>query len=191
MVMRVVGPEVVACAVVVAPALFRAVAAALVVSSFAPASGTIMTGPDHPPGARACGIMRRDRVRRRVFVSDTIGYRPSMFLGLWRDRMVLLLAYYKVRADADGEALGAIARRMHELVTRPEFGFLGSRDYRGADGDSLTIYEFEDLEGLERWRRDPEHLAAQRRGPEFFEHLMNEVCIVKRRDPMGSIPRDA
>jgi heme-degrading monooxygenase HmoA len=78
--------------------------------------------------------------------------------------MVLLLAYYKVRADADSEALGGIARRMHELVTRHEFGFLGSKDYRGADGDALTIYEFEHLEGLERWRLEPEHLAAQRRG---------------------------
>ena len=105
--------------------------------------------------------------------------------------MVVLLASYKVRPDADREALGAIARRMHELVTRPEFRFLGSRDYQGADGGALTIYEFEDLDGLERWRREPEHLAAQRRGPEFFEYLVNEVCIVERRDPMGSIPLDA
>ena len=105
--------------------------------------------------------------------------------------MVVLLAYYKVRPDADREALGAIGRRMHELVTRPEFGFRGSKYYQGADGDSLTVYEFEDLDGLERWRREPEHLAAQQRGPEFFEYLVNEVCIVERRDPMGSIPLDA
>lgn len=103
--------------------------------------------------------------------------------------MVLLLAYYKIRPDADRAALGVIARRMHELVNQgPEFGFLGSKDYQGVDGTSLTVYEFEDLEGLERWRMHPEHLVAQRRGPEFFEDLINEVCIVERRNPMGSIP---
>jgi len=31
------------------------------------------------------------------------------------------------------------------------------------------LYEFESLEGLERFAVAPEHLATQRRGSEFFE----------------------
>ena len=105
--------------------------------------------------------------------------------------MVVLLAYYKVRPGVDAEALGAISRRMHELVNdKLEFGYRGSQSFGGADGMSLTVYEFEDLEGLERWRMDPEHLAVQRRGHEFFEWMRNDVCIVERQDPMGSIPLD-
>jgi hypothetical protein len=102
--------------------------------------------------------------------------------------MVILVVTYTLRPDVDSAELGRLARRMHELAQGPEFGFLGTRSYSAADGSRLLIYEFETLEGLERFRTDPDHLAVQRRGGEFFEALCNEVCVVARRDPWVFTP---
>lgn len=96
---------------------------------------------------------------------------------------VLLLATYKVRPDADREVLGQLWNRMHEIVTSdPAYEFLGSRGYRAEDGSSLALYEFGSLEGIERFAVEPEHLAIQRRGAEFFEWMRNDVCVLERRD---------
>jgi hypothetical protein len=102
--------------------------------------------------------------------------------------MVVLLAYYKLRPDVDRDALAGISRRMYDLANgKPEFGFRGGTTFKGTDGQSLTIYEFDHMEGLERFRLDPEHAAVQRRGHEFFEWLRNDVCVVERQDPMGAV----
>ena len=86
---------------------------------------------------------------------------------------------------------GATMPRMSELArSRTDFGFRGGRYFKDDDGLSVAIYEFDDLDGLERFRRDPEHVAVQRRGAEFFEWMRNDVCVVERQDPMGSIPLD-
>lgn len=97
--------------------------------------------------------------------------------------MVILLAQYKVRPDADREALGRLWNRMHEIVTAdPGYEFLGSRLYSAQDGSSLMLYEFGSLEGLDRFAAETEHLAIQRRGAEFFEWMTNDVCVLERRD---------
>lgn len=97
--------------------------------------------------------------------------------------MVILLAQYKVKSDADRAVLSQLWNRMHEIVTcDPRYEFLGSRQYGGAEGSSLMLYEFGSLEGLERFAVESEHLAIQRRGAEFFEWMRNDICILERRD---------
>jgi hypothetical protein len=97
--------------------------------------------------------------------------------------MVILMAQYKVRPDADRGELGRLWNRMHEIVTAdPGYEYLGSRLYSAQDGASLMLYEFGSLEGLERFATEPEHLATMRRGAEFFEWLTNDVCVLERRD---------
>ena len=97
--------------------------------------------------------------------------------------MVILLAQYKVRPDADREGLAQLWNRMHEVVTaNPAFEFLGSRLYGAADGSSLMLYEFGSLKGLDLFAAEPEHLVVQQRGVEFFEWLRNDVCVLERRD---------
>ncbi|HEX9036483.1 MAG TPA: hypothetical protein VF808_05780 [Ktedonobacterales bacterium] len=97
--------------------------------------------------------------------------------------MVILLAKYKVRPDADREALSRLWNRMHEIVTSdPGYEYLGSRLYSDQDGSSMILYEFGSLEGLNRFASEPEHLATQRRGAEFFEWMTNDVCVLERRD---------
>lgn len=97
--------------------------------------------------------------------------------------MVILLAHYKVKPDTDREALGRLWNRMHEIVIAdPGYEFLGSRLYGAQDGSSLMLYEFGSLEGLNCFAAEPEHLAIQRRGAEFFEWMTNDVCVLERRD---------
>lgn len=97
--------------------------------------------------------------------------------------MVILLAQYKVRPDADREALAHLWNRMHEVAAAdPGYEYLGSRGYKAADGSSLMLYEFGSLAGLERFAAEPEHVTVQRRGAEFFEWLTNDVCVLERRD---------
>lgn len=97
--------------------------------------------------------------------------------------MVILLAQYKVRPDADKEALAHLWNRMREIVDAdPACEYLGSRLYGAADGSSLMMYEFGSLEGLERFAAEPEHVAVQQRGVEFFEWMRNDVCVLERRD---------
>lgn len=97
--------------------------------------------------------------------------------------MVVLLAQYKVRLDADKEELARLWNRMHEIVTSdPGYAFLGSRQYSTHDGSALMLYKFGSLEGLERFAVEPEQLTIQQRGAEFFEWVTNDMCVLERRD---------
>lgn len=72
-----------------------------------------------------------------------------------------------LRDDADLEDYHRTSARMHELVeTMP--GFLSLKEYAGEDGEVIDIARFEDEASLEAWRREPEHLEAQRKGREAF-----------------------
>lgn len=103
--------------------------------------------------------------------------------------MVVLIFAYKVRADVDQEALAQVSRRMWELVqSKPEFGFRGGRYLSDGDGTSVAIYEFESVDGLERFGREPEHLAVQRRGAEFFDWIRTDVCTVERQGSNRYVP---
>ncbi len=85
-----------------------------------------------------------------------------------------------LRDDADLEAYGRTSRRMHELVeTWP--GFLSLKEYRSEDGEVLDIARFRDETSLEAWRREPEHLEAQRKGrEEFYDHYAIQALRVIR-----------
>lgn len=101
----------------------------------------------------------------------------------------VLVAHYKIRPGADLRELRRIGERMWALAhEEPGFGFRSGRYLTVGDGSQVAIYEFDDLAGLERFRLHPEHLAVQRRGPEFFEWMRNDVCTVVRRDTLGAVP---
>ena len=60
-------------------------------------------------------------------------------------------------------------------------GFISYRDYQGADGESVTIVEFESLETLKAWRDHPEHREAQEAGrKKFFSEYRITVCEAVR-----------
>lgn len=71
-----------------------------------------------------------------------------------------------LRADAGAEDdYDGTARRMMELASRQP-GFLGVEHARDAIG--ITVSYWANLEAIEAWRRNAEHLAAQRLGRELF-----------------------
>ena len=74
------------------------------------------------------------------------------------------------------EEIAAMGGRMYALGSGMP-GFLSYRDYTNADGESLSIVEFESLETLAAWREHPDHRKAQIAGRErFFSEYRVTVC---------------
>jgi heme-degrading monooxygenase HmoA len=85
-------------------------------------------------------------------------------------------------ADASMVArLEGLGGRMYELAQVMP-GFLSYKDFAAADGESVTVIEFDGEENLREWRNHPEHLEAQRIGrEEFFSWYQIQVCRVERQ----------
>ncbi|MEZ5979482.1 MAG: antibiotic biosynthesis monooxygenase [Planctomycetota bacterium] len=66
-----------------------------------------------------------------------------------------------LREDAEGYAETA-ARMEERAATFP--GYLGLDGARGPDGVGVTCSYWRTREDFERWRDDPEHVAARERG---------------------------
>lgn len=92
--------------------------------------------------------------------------------------------YYAVvfssQRTAEDRGYAAVADRMVELAAKVP-GYLGIESARGADRFGITVSYWRDLEAVERWRTDVEHLAAQRRGRnEWYEHFELRIAKVER-----------
>jgi heme-degrading monooxygenase HmoA len=67
----------------------------------------------------------------------------------------------------DDEGYAAMAERMVALAaTQP--GFLGIESARSADGFGITVSYWRDDASVRAWKRDIDHLDAQRRGREHW-----------------------
>ena len=76
--------------------------------------------------------------------------------------------------------LEALGMRMYTLATAMP-GFVSYSDYASADGENVTIVEFESAETQLAWRNQPEHVEAQRRGrEEFLSSFRVTVCETLR-----------
>ena len=85
-----------------------------------------------------------------------------------------------MRADVDMEAYRKTSARMHELAEKLP-AFISLKEHTGADGEVIDLARFRDEASLETWKRDPEHLEAQRRGrEEFYDHYWIQVLRVVR-----------
>lgn len=95
--------------------------------------------------------------------------------------------YYAViftstRTEGD-DGYGAMAERMEELASRQP-GFLGIESARDANGLGITISYWESEEAIANWRRDAEHLVAQRVGRErWYDEFVTRVAKVERVNP--------
>ncbi|MBI3450860.1 MAG: antibiotic biosynthesis monooxygenase [Acidobacteria bacterium] len=92
--------------------------------------------------------------------------------------------YYAViftsrRTDGDA-GYAAMSERMVDLASRRP-GFLGLESVRGADGAGITVSYWESEEAIAGWKRDVEHLGAQRQGRErWYEDYVVRVAKVER-----------
>ena len=93
--------------------------------------------------------------------------------------MIVVVFRSRLRPGVEQE-VERVGARMYELATRMP-GFVSYRDYQAADGEAVTVVEFESTETLKAWREHPEHKAAQAAGRErFFESYRIQVCRVER-----------
>lgn len=94
--------------------------------------------------------------------------------------MVVIVFRSKLREGVDPSPLEPIGIRMYELASAMP-GFISYKDFAAADGESLSLVEFESLETLEAWRIHPEHVEAQRLGREhYFAEYQIHVCTPVR-----------
>jgi heme-degrading monooxygenase HmoA len=88
--------------------------------------------------------------------------------------------FTSVRHPEDG-GYGAMSARMIELV-RAQPGFLGMESVRTADGHGITLSYWDSPESIQAWKRDAEHLEAQRLGRErWYQRYALRVARVERQ----------
>lgn len=79
---------------------------------------------------------------------------------------------------AGDNGYGAMADRMEELAAAQP-GFLGIESAR--DGLGITVSYWESLEAIAAWKRNAEHLEAQRRGrTDWYSGFALRICKVER-----------
>ncbi len=89
--------------------------------------------------------------------------------------MMVVLFRSRLTAQA-GDDYVRVAERLEELAAAMP-GFVSFKTFTAADGERVSIAEFESEEAILAWYRHPEHLAAQREGRErFYEEYRIQVC---------------
>jgi heme-degrading monooxygenase HmoA len=72
-----------------------------------------------------------------------------------------------------------------EALARTMPGFVSIKGYLAADGERVSIVEFDSEEHHNAWRNHPEHREAQRLGREkFYSEFHIQVCRVERAHGM-------
>jgi heme-degrading monooxygenase HmoA len=82
----------------------------------------------------------------------------------------------RLRADAAANGYAELAARM-ESRARAMAGFIDFKTFTATDGERVSIITFDTWDHHRAWRDDPEHRAAQRRGPQdFYSEYSIFVC---------------
>jgi len=93
--------------------------------------------------------------------------------------MIVIVFRSRIRPGVE-EEMAKVGQRMYELASAMP-GFISYSDFVAADGENVSIIEFESPETLAAWRNHPEHLLAQQRGKsEFFTEYRIQVCTLVR-----------
>lgn len=92
----------------------------------------------------------------------------SMYVNVFRT--------YK-RADMDRTAYTIDAERMESLARRQK-GFVAFRRYAAADGETLSLSEWETEEDARAWAQHPEHAIVQERARSaYYESYVVYSCV--------------
>jgi heme-degrading monooxygenase HmoA len=91
----------------------------------------------------------------------------------------MIVTVFRSRLNPEAtEEYGEMASRMSELA-RSIPGYVSHKTFVAEDGERATIVEFESEDALRRWRIDPEHIKAKKRGIEsFFRDYSFQICSV-------------
>jgi len=93
----------------------------------------------------------------------------------------MIVAIFRSRLNPQHQdEYGTWAARLSELA-RAVPGYRSHKGFSAADGERVTIVEFESEQGLQAWARHPEHVEAKKLGRKvFFEAYRVQVCSVLR-----------
>jgi heme-degrading monooxygenase HmoA len=93
--------------------------------------------------------------------------------------MIVTVFRSRLRPGVHDEYI-ALVERMNEIArTMP--GYISHKGFFADDGERVTIVEFESKEGLQAWRSNPEHMAAQRKAREtYYTEYHVQVCTLDR-----------
>jgi heme-degrading monooxygenase HmoA len=94
--------------------------------------------------------------------------------------MVVIIFRSRLASGHD-EEYAATAQRMTDLASAMP-GFVAFKTFTNADGERVSVIEFESEEAAAAWREHPDHRQAQRRGRDaFYESYSIQVCREVRR----------
>ncbi|WP_042167451.1 antibiotic biosynthesis monooxygenase family protein [Paenibacillus gorillae] len=83
------------------------------------------------------------------------------------------------RTEGDN-GYGVIAERMEELASRQP-GFISVESVRDSSGAGITVSYWDSLEAIREWKRNEEHLTAQRTGREqWYSSYQVKICKVEK-----------
>lgn len=83
--------------------------------------------------------------------------------------MVLVIFRAQVRVDADLDAYAAMSVRLHDLVEKHP-GYVSFESFTTETGEEVSLEMFDSMESVDAWRRNREHMEAQRFGrDELYE----------------------
>ena len=93
--------------------------------------------------------------------------------------MIVVVFRSRLAPEAGSEYETTAAQMDKLAVTMP--GYIGHKAFAAADGERLTLVEFESDEAVRAWRMHPEHVEAQRKGrTSFYSEFRLSVCEVLR-----------
>lgn len=98
--------------------------------------------------------------------------------------MIHTLFFSRLRPDLDARGAAEYTRDVEEVLLRARDehpGFVDLMRYTGETGQRLTVVRFEDGDAQTRWRRDPTHVAAQRRARELYYDSYRIVVLQELR----------
>lgn len=88
--------------------------------------------------------------------------------------------FTSLRRPQEGDGYGPMAERMVELAAQQP-GFLGIESARDGSGLGITVSYWQSLEAITAWKRNAEHLVAQRLGREqWYAQFALRICRVER-----------
>lgn len=94
--------------------------------------------------------------------------------------MVVVFRARRTPEGESGEEYQYWFERMTALATRMP-GYISHKGFVAADGERVTLFEWESAETLRAWAQHPEHVPVKELGRErFYESYHLQVCEVVR-----------
>lgn len=92
---------------------------------------------------------------------------------------VIVIFRSRLRSE-NADEYSALAKEIAELA-RAQPGIIAFKSFAAADGERVTVAEFESHDAVDAWREHERHLDAQHAGRErFYSEYRLQVCDVVR-----------